>query len=66
MASQTANTRLGSQEGAKRDNFGVTGSNVDFDRAEDDIDLDAELANGGNNYSSQDEGGSDSDEGGGY
>lgn len=66
VASATANTRLGSQEGARRD-LGVTGSHADFDRAEEDIDLDAELANDANNYSSpEDEGGSDSDEGGGY
>ena len=45
----------------------MTGSHADFDRAEEDIDLDAELANDPNNYSSpEDEGGSDSDEEGGY
>lgn len=67
VASATANTRLGSQEGARRDHLGVTGSHADFDRAEEDIDLDAELANDPNNYSSpEDEGGSDSDEEGGY
>lgn len=65
-ASATAHTRLGSQEG-RRDHLGVTGSHADFDRAEEDLDLDAELGDGDEYESPEGEGGSDSDDdGGGY
>lgn len=57
--------RLRSQDGRK-DLLGITGSHADFDRAEDDVDLDAELGDGGEYESPDGEGGSDSDDGGGY
>jgi len=42
----------------------TVGSGVDFERAEDDIDIDEEYGN--QEYGSSDEDGSDSDEGGFY